>query len=215
MPRSKPSVGPVALVLAGGGARGAYEIGALSALLPTLEEDEQPQIVIGTSVGAINAAYVAAHAHESPRQIAEGGMELWGRIGYGSVLKPLVSFSEGMRLWSYLREVLGSRRAHTNSLLDPSPLTATLSNLVAFDQIHENVAAGHLVTAGVVATSGRTSTSVVFHDGGRSPATDTSRGISYVQSELSEDHVRASAAIPLVFPAVPIDRPDGRRWYFD
>jgi NTE family protein len=202
-------------VLAGGGARGAYEIGALSALLPALDEDEQPRIVIGTSVGAINAAHIAAHAHESPKQIADGGMELWGEIGYGSVLKPLVSFSEGTRLWSYMREVLGSRRAHTNSLLDPTPLTATLCRLIAFEQIHENVSAGHLATAAVVATSGRTNMSVVFHDGGRSPAIDTRRGISYVQGELSEDHVRASAAIPLVFPAVPIDRPDGQRWYFD
>ncbi len=162
-----------------------------------------------------NAAYLAAHAHESPQQIAAGGTELWGEIGYGSVLKPLVSFSEGMRLWSYLREVWGSRRAHTYSLLDPTPLTATLSKLIAFDQIHANVGAGHLATAAVVATSGRTNMSVVFHDGGRSPARDAHRGISYVQTALAEDHVRASAAIPLVFPAVPIDREDGRRWYFD
>lgn len=77
--------------------------------------------------------------------------------------------SEGARLWSYLREVLGSRSAHTKSVLDPTPLTSTLSELIAFDQIHANVSAKHLVTAAVVATSGRTSTSVVFHDGGRSP----------------------------------------------
>ncbi|HEY2718164.1 MAG TPA: patatin-like phospholipase family protein [Solirubrobacteraceae bacterium] len=205
----------MALVLAGGGARGAYEIGALSALLPVLADDERPQIIIGTSVGAINAAHLAAHADESPKQIVDSGIELWGQIGYGSVLKPLVSLSEGTRLWSYLREVLGSRRAHTNSLLDPTPLTATLGRLIAFDRIRANVAARHLQTAAVVATSGRTNMSVVFHDGGRSPAVDTRRGISYVQDELSEDHVRASAAIPLVFPAVPIDRQDGRRWYFD
>lgn len=202
-------------MLAGGGARGAYEIGALSALLPALEADEQPQIVIGTSVGAINAAHVAAHADESPRQIADGGVELWRQIGYGSVLEPLVSLSEGARLFSYAREVLGSRRAHTRSLLDPTPLTATLSRLIPFARIGANVAAGHLATAAVVATSGHTSTSVVFHDGGPTPASDASRGISYVATALSEDHVRASAAIPLVFPAVPIDGGEGRRWYFD
>src|ERR1700730_9755167 len=149
MPELKQNSGPVALVLAGGGARGGDEIGVVSALLPALKEDEQPQIIIGTSVGAINAAYLAAHAHESPQQIAAGGTELWGAIGYGSVLKPLVSFSEGMRLGSYLREVWGSRRAHTYSLLDPTPLTATLSKLIAFDQIHTNVGAGHLATAAV------------------------------------------------------------------
>jgi len=55
-----------------------------------------------------------------------GGEELWRRIGYSSVLKPLLSVSEGVRLWSYLREVLGSRRAHTDSVLDPAPLTVTV-----------------------------------------------------------------------------------------
>jgi NTE family protein len=205
----------VALVLAGGGARGAYEIGALSVLLGELEEDEQPQIVIGTSVGAINAAYLAAHADQSPKQQVEGGLDLWREIGYGRVLKPLLSISEGTRLISYLREVLGSRSAHTKSVLDPTPLTATLSELIAFEQIHANVSAEHLLTAAVVATSGRTNMSVVFHDGGRSPADDTRRGISYVEAELTEDHVRASAAIPLLFPAVAIDEHGERHWYFD
>jgi NTE family protein len=205
----------VALVLAGGGARGAYEIGVLSVLLPALEEDERPDIIIGTSVGAINTAYLAANAHQPPGQLGQGGLELWREISYGRVLKPLLSMSEGARLWSYLREVLGSRSAHTKSVLDPTPLTSTLSELIAFDQIHANVSAKHLVTAAVVATSGRTSTSVVFHDGGRSPAVDARRGIAYVKAELTEDHVRASAAIPLLFPAVPIDTPSGRRWYFD
>lgn len=215
MPRSSASGGRVGLVLAGGGARGAYEIGALSVLLPALKARERPQIIVGTSVGAINAAYLAAHAEQPAAQIAEGGLELWRKISYGSVLKPLVSPAEGARLWSYMREVLGIGRAHTDSLLDPAPLAGTLAELIAFDRIRANVEAKNLATAAVVATSGRTSVSVVFHDGGSSPPPDPLRGISYVQTELTEDHVRASAAIPLLFPAVPIDGPEGRRWYFD
>jgi len=202
-------------VLAGGGARGAYEIGALSTLLGQLEEDERPQILVGTSVGAINAAYLAATADQSPTQQGDGGRDLWMKISYGRVLRPLLSLSEGARLWSYLREVLGSRSAHTKSVLDPAPLSSTLSELIAFEQIHANVRAKRLVTAAVVATSGRTNMSVVFHDGGRSPSVDARRGISYVKTQLTEDHVRASAAIPLLFPAVPIDARRGRRWYFD
>ena len=215
MPRSSSSVGRVGLVLAGGGARGAYEIGALSVLLPALSARERPQIIVGTSVGAINAAYLAACAEEPATQVADGGLELWRKISYGSVLKPLVSPAEGARLWSYMREVLGIGRAHTDSLLDPAPLAGTLAELIAFDRIHANVQTRNLATAAVVATSGRTSVSVVFHDGGSSPPPDPLRGISYVQTELTEDHVRASAAIPLLFPAVPIDGPEGRRWYFD
>ncbi len=202
-------------MLAGGGARGAYEIGALSVLLPALKASERPRIIVGTSVGAINAAYLAAHADEPADQIVAGGLELWRKISYRSVLKPLVSPAEGARLWSYMREVLGSRRAHADSVLDPTPLTKTLAELIAFDRIRDNVEAEHLATAAVVATAGRTSVSVVFHDGGSTPPLDPLRGIAYVPTEITEDHVRASAAIPLLFPAVPIDGPDGRRWYFD
>ncbi len=202
-------------MLAGGGARGAYEIGALSSLLPELDERERPQIIVGTSVGAINAAYLAANAHQSIEQLIDGGLELWRGITYGNVLKPLVSLSEATRAVSYAREVLGSRRAHTKSILDPTPLTSTLAELIDFERIHANVVAKHLRATAVVATSGRTSLSVVFHDGGSDPPADARRGISYVKTSLTEDHVRASAAIPLLFPAVPLDDGGGRRWYFD
>jgi NTE family protein len=201
--------------MAGGGARGAYEIGVLSVLLAELKPEERPQIVIGTSVGAINTAYLAANAEQTPEQLGEGGIALWRKIGYGQVLKPLLSITEGTRLWSYLREVLGSSRAHTKSVLDPSPLTSTLSELIPFERIHANVRDKHLTTAAVVATSGRTNMSVVFHDGGPSPAPDMRRGISYIKTQLTEAHVRASAAIPLLFPAVAIEDGDSHRWYFD
>lgn len=206
---------PVALVLAGGGARGAYEAGALSALLPELAAEEQPRIVVGTSVGAINAAYVAANAERSPRQLGVGAIEFWRGIDYGSVLRPLLSISEAARGLSYVREVLGSHAAHTVSLLDPSPLTRTLAELIAFERIHANVEAGHMDSAAVVATSGLTSLSVVFHDGGPAVPADPARGIVYTDTLLGESHVRASAAIPLLFPAVPLGVDHERRWYFD
>ena len=212
---SRRNRGPVALVLAGGGARGAYEAGAISALLPELGADEQPRIVVGTSVGAINTAYVAANAEKSPGQLVAGALELWRGIDYGRVLRPLLSMSEAARGFSYAREVLGSRAASTSSLLDPSPLTDTLGDLIAFDRIRANVEAGHIDSAAVVATSGLTSTSVVFHDGGPAMRPDRARGIVYTKTELGEGHVRASAAIPLLFPAVPLSVDDERRWYFD
>src|SRR4051794_41428961 len=63
----------IGLVLPGGGARGAYEAGALSVLIPALEaRGERVQIVCGTSVGGINAAGVAAGAPLPPRAQAGG-----------------------------------------------------------------------------------------------------------------------------------------------
>jgi NTE family protein len=202
-------------VLAGGGARGAYEIGALSALLPALTKGERPDIVIGTSVGAINAAYVAANADKPDEQLVSDGVALWRGIRYSHVLRPLVSPSEVGRLGTYVGEVLGLPRARVSSVLDPTPLRSTLNELIDFGRIHANVEAGHLSTAAVIATSGVTNLSVVFHDGGHSPPDDERRGISYVNTRLTEDHVRASAAIPLLFPAVAVGGDGDRRWYFD
>jgi len=61
---------PVALVLAGGGARGAYEAGALSVLLPVLEDrGQRPRILVGTSVGALNTSFLAANAHLPTKEV--------------------------------------------------------------------------------------------------------------------------------------------------
>lgn len=189
-------------------------MGALSALLPELGDRERPGIVIGTSVGAINAAYLAANADKTPAELASGGLSLWRAIRYEQVLRPLVSVPEVRRLAEYIGEVIGLPRTRVRSVLDPAPLTSTLTELIEFARISANVDAGHLLAAAVIATSGLTSLSVVFHNGGPNPKTDVERGITYVSTELTEDHVRASAAIPVLFPAVPID--DGvRRWYFD
>jgi NTE family protein len=68
----------IALVLAGGGARGAYEAGALTVLLPELERrGQRPAMVFGTSVGALNAAFIAATAHLPTEQVAQAAIEIW------------------------------------------------------------------------------------------------------------------------------------------
>src|SRR5438105_15898960 len=93
---------PVAIVLAGGGARGAYEIGALSVLLPVLEErGERPEVIVGTSVGAINAAYLAATAGDPVARALDQGARLWSELGFDDVLRPLLSGAA-------LRTALGS-----------------------------------------------------------------------------------------------------------
>src|ERR1700684_2230968 len=83
--------GGVAVVLPGGGARGAYEVGALSILLPALERrGERVAIWCGTSVGAINAAALASLAGE-PADVAVGRIEeIWREMRKRDVIAPLV-----------------------------------------------------------------------------------------------------------------------------
>jgi NTE family protein len=200
----------VALVLSGGGARGAYEIGVLSQLLPELERrGELPTIVIGTSVGAFIAAFYAANAPPD-------AVSFWEEMRWPDVLAPLTSPRGLLRLLRYAGQVLGLRRPRVRALLDPAPLEATFRRLTSIEQVARNVADGRVEAAAVTATSALTSRTVVFHAGGPDVPHDALRSIDYVASPLRSDQVRASGAIPGLFPAVHVDAPEvARGWYFD
>jgi NTE family protein len=205
----------IAVVLAGGGARGAYEAGALSVLVPALEQrGQRPRLIIGTSVGALNAAFLAAHADRPVDEVVAEGDRIWREVSAGQVLSPLASPRGLRRELAYLAEVLGLP-VRATSILDTTPLAATLRRLIPFDRLAANVAAG-IVQAAVVATAATTSRSVVFHTQRPSPPRDDKRAIDYVRAELTDAHVRASAAIPVAFPAVEVEQPSrARGWYFD
>lgn len=212
--------GPVGLVLAGGGARGAYELGALAVLLPVLEaRGERPRVIVGTSVGALNASFLAATADRPVAEVVERGIEVWSRMRFEDVLAHLGSPGALRRLTRYVGQFLGVPGARLDALLDPAPLRDTLAGIVQFDAIERNVAAGALHSAAVVGTSALTSRSVVFHRGGKPVRRDDKRGIDYVDvgaAGLTEEHVLASSAIPGAFPAVHVATPErARGWYVD
>src|SRR3954453_21415979 len=203
---------PIALVLAGGGARGAYEAGVLSVLLPALPEAERPNIIVGASVGAVNGAYLAA-THGDPDLSA--GRGLWEEITWGDVLAT-PSLRDLDRIARAALTFTGLLSLDVPSLLDATPLKHTLERLISFEQIGEHVDSGRLISAAVVATSALTGRSVVFHQGGTPEAPrDHKRGIDYVPTVLNEQHVRASSAIPAAFPAVQVTDGPAAGWYFD
>jgi NTE family protein len=207
----------IGLVLAGGGARGAYEIGALRALLPWLEEQhkQRPNLIVGTSVGALNAAYLAANADKDAMALTDEASKKWLAIGYRQVLHPFFSLGELAAAGRVTLSVL-LRRVLPYGLLDPAPLATTLTDLITFADIPKRHKEDSLRGCAVVATAAHTNRSVVFHNGGPKPPSDDRRGIDYVQTEIGVDHVRASAAIPAAFPAVHVATPkDKAGWYFD
>jgi NTE family protein len=117
----------VGVVLPGGGARGACEAGALSVLLPALEaRGERVSIVCGTSVGSINAAFLAGAAAQPAAAQAEALLAHWRELRkhhvIAGVIGPRTALSL-LRLAGELLEVPGLRAA---SLLDPSPLARNL-----------------------------------------------------------------------------------------
>jgi NTE family protein len=206
----------VGLVLAGGGARGAYELGALSVLLPLLEErGERPTILVGASVGAINAAGLASASHLPARDAVAQELERWAQVDRGAVIRPLV---QGLPL-AALRMAggaLGVPGTRFDSLLDPSPLERNLERWIDWPQLHRNLAGPSLRSLAVVATAARSGRPVAFVEGRLGRSARNSHVIDYVAAEIGSTHVRASAAIPILFPPVRITRPtEAAGWYVD
>jgi NTE family protein len=208
----KPRVG---LVLAGGGARGAYEAGALSVLLPFLERrGERPTVLVGTSVGAINAAYLAASRHVPAARAAAGGVERWREVTKDRVVRPILGRHGARTALRYAGELLAVPGVRVPSLLDPAPLSKSLPRWVDFNALHRNVSDRVVDAVAAVATAAGSGRTVVFTEG-ETPPHRPGR-LDYARVPLEPDHVRASAAIPLFFPAVRVERPArSRGGYFD
>jgi NTE family protein len=207
----------VALVLAGGGARGAYELGVLSELLPVLAaRGERPTVIVGTSIGAMNAAYLAATAHDPdlPAVLAAGA-RAWETIRPRDIWRPPFAPQVLRPLASYAAQLLGARGGPWG-LLDPRPTPATIARIVDVERLRANAAAD-LVRLAIVTTSAFTSETVVFVAGGDAPDPDPVRGITYRATPwLGVPHIQASMSIAGALPAAQITEPDrDRGWYLD
>lgn len=131
---------PIAIVLTGAGARGAYEAGFVSRLLPELRKS-RPTILIGTSAGAINAALLASVAAMTREEASRELVERWQRIHKEMVLGPV--FSSLVRAGAeYAAGLLLGTNGPT-SLLDTRPLRTSLANrtLIDWDVINDNLQA--------------------------------------------------------------------------
>jgi NTE family protein len=198
----------VALVLAGAGARGAYEAGFFATLLPHLDRS-RPRIIVGTSAGAINAALITSLADEKPADAANAMMNRWRTIDramvLGSVWQSLLD--AGVRYCAALAGADGPE-----SLLDTRPLKVSLASntLIDWNRVSKNIDDGHVDVLAVATTecgSGRTKifyqTNLRNRPDLTSIPTDDSQAIDYVrENALTAEHVRASAAIPVFFPPV-------------
>ncbi len=199
---SRPTVG---LVLTGGGARSAYQVGVLLALAELLPRARNPfQVIVGTSAGAVAASVLAAEAHHWRRAVA--GLErVWANFRSEQVFH----VDKGHMLRAGAHWVLalvsgGLVLAPPKSMLDNSPLRELLGVHVDCEGIRRSIARGHLRAFALCSTSYSTGRSVAFFDG-----VDSIRDWSRVQrigcrTQLTIDHLMASAAIPLLFPPIRV-----------
>jgi NTE family protein len=201
-------------VLSGGGARGAYEAGVLRYLLeelpPRLGHPPRIDIVTGSSVGAIHACFMAANAHR-PLRAGDRLARIWRRLSLGS----LASLRTGELLRTPLR-ALGwfaprARRDRPlpdriHGLFETGPLEALVRRSIDWKQIGPNLAEGRLEAVSVAATEIATGRVVAFLEA-RDPAAGWGNDVSLVSRkvELRVEHALASAAIPVLFPAVRVE----------
>jgi NTE family protein len=201
-PGYQPSTPDLALALAGGGARGAYQVGALAALAEG-RPDLNPPILTGVSAGAINTSYLAAHRGSFADGVA-GLRREWARLTPDQVyrVRPVNLVGNALR-WT-VRLLMGRRGdpGSVQGLMDVSPLRKFLEECVDLSGIADNVATGKLRAAALTTTSYTTGQTVTFMQCvPEIPIWERVQRIG-VRAELSLDHVMASAALPLVFPAV-------------
>jgi NTE family protein len=201
-PGHRPTVG---LVLTGGGSRSAYQVGVLLALAELLPRARNPfAVIVGTSAGAVAASVLAAEAHHWRRAVA--GLErVWANFRSSQVFH--VDSRHMLRAGAHWVLALvsgGLVLAPPKSMLDNTPLRELLGVHVDCAGIRRSIARGHLRAFALCATSYTSGTSVAFFDGVDS-IPDWSRVQRLgVRTELTADHLMASAAIPLLFPPIKI-----------
>ena len=211
-----PAVTPprTALLLTGGGARAAYQVGVLQAIAAIRRDCGQRHgpnpfpIITGTSAGAINAAALACGADdfgEAVRRIAGVWRHFHADQVYrADALGVLRTGARWLTLMSLGWLLARWRRLRPHALLDNQPLAALLQRMVPLERLPTLVAQGHLHALAVTASSYSSGDHLTFFDGapGLVPWARSQRYA--VQGPLSYTHLLASSAIPFVFPAAAL-----------
>lgn len=213
----------IGLVLTGGGARAAYQVGVLDAVSTILCEagwaaEKNPyDIICGTSAGAINATALACHADDFCPGLKRV-VHVWenftaeqvyradslGVLRSGAKWLSLLSFGWLLRTW---------KANPPNSLLDNTPLVSLLNRMLNLPRLDAALADGKLHALAVTASSYTAGKHMTFYqsEADIEPWVRTQRVA--IRSQIGVEHLLASSAIPLIFPAMPIFC-EGRREYF-
>jgi NTE family protein len=201
--RVRPRAG---LVLTGGGARAAYQVGVVKAVRDILGNPTKNPfpILCGTSAGAINAATLAVFADDFSRGVANL-LEVWEHMRCEHIYRtePWHILRTGAR---WLGAMMLISRHNPVSLLDNAPLRDMLERNLDFDRIQGHIESGALYAVCVTASGYTSGQSVSFFQGGSGiqPWERNQRVGAAVA--LKHDYLLASAALPFIFPAVKVHR---------
>ena len=199
----------IALVMQGGGARAAYQVGVLKALSEILGHPEQNPfpIITGTSAGAINAAVLAAHADNFAHGV-ELLVKVWSNFTPDQVYRTdLPGVVRNSMKWLSAFLFGAVTKNHRVSLFDNSPLAELISTHVDLPRISTHLESGALRAVSMTAAGYTSGQNCAFFQA----APDVqgwrrSQRVGIRVSQLRTEHLMASAAIPFAFPAIKINR---------
>ncbi|EJN10022.1 patatin-like phospholipase family protein [Herbaspirillum sp. YR522] len=202
------------LILTGGGARAAYQVGVLNALSMILLEAGWPvhrnpfPIVCGTSAGALNATALACRADDFGEAVREL-MAVWSNVEVEQVYRAdslgvLRSGARWLSLFSFGWLLRKWRANPPNSLLDNTPLVTMLHRLLDLPRLDAALASGELHALAVTASSYTSGHHITFYQclDEIEPWRRTQR--LALRDQIGIDHLLASSAIPFIFPAIPV-----------
>jgi NTE family protein len=207
--RVRPVVG---LVLTGGGARAAYQVGVLQALTELLPRARNPfPVIAGTSAGAVAASVIAAEAHHW-RQAVAGLVDVWSNFRAAQVFK----VDTGHMLMAGLRWLTalasgGVVATAPDALLDNSPLRELLTSRIDWAGVRTSIERGHLRGLALSSTCYQTGQSIAFFDGEERISNWARTQRAGRREQLSLDHLMASVALPVLFSPVRL----GPRYFGD
>ncbi len=210
------------LVLTGGGARAAYQVGVLKAIARIRRESEAPggnpfPVIAGTSAGAINATALACHSHDFDAAVRRL-VHVWRSFHADQVYRAdslgVIRAGAGWLTMMSIGWVIARwRRARPRSLLDNRPLAGLLARFVQTERLAERMAQGHLKGLAVTACSYGSGQHVVFYDAVKHLLPWTRSQRVAVHTHITLQHLMATSAIPFVFPAAALEF-DGHSEYF-
>lgn len=216
-PAEQPSM--AGLILMGGGARAAYQVGVLDAVRTILIDAGMPprrnpfRIICGTSAGAINAVALAAASDDFDRAI-DLIVNIWSDLQPSQVYRTdLVGALRNAAHWVGALGLGWIVRTPPRSLFDNLPLQALLGGIVDFPRLHRNIETGSLHALAITASSYTSGQHVTYFETAASiePWFRTQR--LAVRERITLAHLLASSAIPFVFPAVSLGL-EGRQEFF-
>ena len=209
-PADAPPTGPIGLVLTGGGARAAYQAGALLGIRQILLRAGWPpqvnpfRIIAGTSAGALNATAIAAGADDMFGAIMRLNA-LWGAVEPGQIYRSDVAGAVGNAMHWLGNLGLGWLvRQAPRAMFDNSPLESLLLRTIDFERLRQNLREGHFDSLAVEASSYTSGHHITFYQSREPlPPWVRSRRLAY-PTIIDVRHLMASAALPFLFPAIAV-----------